>query len=173
MNISRRSFITGLYFWNRCWHIQLNWTAGMKRTISTYLQCSRIKEVSLMVGLFFIGSTFSIRAASISNLITLSCYLIGTFFFVLSVYSINNYFGYEKDKNNHRLSYLKCWRKKRFLYSSLIYGSISFLIFYLLNVHIFVFATTSFLIWVCYYIPGVVWGHILPVGTAVGTHFPP
>ncbi len=132
-----------------------NFLSIIAQNFIKYLQLARLTECILMVGLFFIGSVFSIQAVSIDTIYPLVLYSLGAFFFILAVYALNVYCGFEADKQNNRFKKLDTASisPKLFLYPFFAYSLIFIVLFSVLNSSITLLALLSFAGWIAYYLP--------------------
>jgi len=121
--------------------------------IAQYIQALRIKEVSLMVGFFVIGSFFAKPSLQAIDCLRFLLYSLGSFLFVTSVYAFNAYGGYQKDQSNQRLNKLQNLSAQKFLSITLV-TALSFLFcFYILSLLIALLSILSYLFWIAYSYP--------------------
>jgi len=130
-----------------------NFFLVLRQNFAKYLKLARLGECVLMVGLFFIGSVFSIKSISISTIFPLVLYSLGAFFFILAVYSLNAYCGFEADKQNKRFKNLALVSSELFLYPFFAYTLIFLILFSLTDIRITFLALLSFIGWIWYYLP--------------------
>ncbi len=130
-----------------------NFSQGFFSTITQYIQALRLKEVSLMVGFFVIGSFFAMPDLQATSCLRFLLYALGSFLFVTSVYAFNAYGGYPKDKGNQRLSKLQNLSAQKFL-SITLGTAFGFLFcFYSISPKIALLSILSYLFWMAYSYP--------------------
>lgn len=137
--------------------------------LKKYIERLRVKEISLMVGFPLVGVAFAADRISWPVATRVLVFAAGVFFHGMSVYASNSYFGYAKDLENVRHSYIRKMPKKLYLTWSIFFFCLALVVYSFLDLTLVALALVSVVIWLVYSLPRIGLKHFPLAGTTL--HF--
>jgi 4-hydroxybenzoate polyprenyltransferase len=123
--------------------------------VQDHLTALRLPEVTLMVGLFVIGSAFALDRVTADAAARLTLYGTASWFFICSVYAMNAWGGYKEDLGNPKFPTLGRVRPSFFLRVVGVSFVVFVVLFSIIDLRILALAIASYSLWTLYCVPRV------------------
>lgn len=134
------------------------------KTLVEILRATRMKEILLMTGFSFIGMLF-VPAEGLSMWNKLIPSSIAILFYVMAVFFLNSYAGYEGDAQSKRLNHVSRVSKQSYLTLTALSIIIFCLCAYMTSLQLLLVMSASIILWFAYYLKPIQLKSILFGGT--------